>query len=430
MKIASVATSTGMLMSSKPDSAINASVLMEALRWLLTPFDGRAATRMSRAASTQRRATVAARTSDREAVMRDAFDADGRGRQAQVDAQRATMVLDGLPDSIVVSANGILVQANAAALRLTGVDDPSELRGRHVEDVFPGIALPGEPIACGSREATVRTGCKAAVPVELTIRSLPDCAVPSFVIIAKPLADEPPAAYTMLARHAVEFAKVGHEFRTPLNAVLGFGQLLQMQAGLGESQRKAVDGIVLGGRHLLRLVNDFVEIARSDAGQLEIDAGPVQLGECLKATVDMLRGVAGPSGPALALHMCEDVPTTVMADLMRLRQVLLNLLGNAMKFTPHGEVSLSVRSVARRGADVRLAFEVRDTGVGMTPQELDSIFRPFAQVGDARRRSEGSGLGLVISREIVRRMGGDIVVKSQPGQGTCFSFELDVPVID
>lgn len=132
----------------------------------------------------------------------------------------------------------------------------------------------------------------------------------------------------------------------------------------------------------------------------------------------------------MTFEACGDLPQSVMADEMRLRQVLLNLLGNAVKFTDRGAISLSVTVVYRHGTSVCLAFEVRDTGVGMTAQELDGIFRPFEQVGDSRCRMEGTGLGLVISRQIVQRMGGDIHGTSEPGRGTRFCFELEFPTLD
>lgn len=196
-----------------------------------------------------------------------AIDAAGGGRDSQGGERRASAVRDSLPDSIVVCEGGVVVQANAAAMRLTGVNPPSHVRRRRIEELFPGIAPRGQSMALGRREAIARTAAGGEIPVDLTISSLPSSHAPSFVIVAKPAetrsgAGTTPAetrtSHATLASHAVAIAKIGHEFRTPLNVVLGFGQLLQMRESLSVTQRQAVDGIVLGGNHSSVLVATFL----------------------------------------------------------------------------------------------------------------------------------------------------------------------------
>jgi len=215
-------------------------------------------------------------------------------------------------------------------------------------------------------------------------------------------------------------AQMSHELRTPLNAVLGFVQLLQGDAELTPRQRDSIDAIGYSGEHLLGLINDVLDSAKLEASKLQLFPQPVALEGLLHGIAAMISIRAADKGLDFACEVGEGVPAMLLADEQRLRQVLLNLLTNAVKFTDRGAVRLKL-SLAGRGS---LRFAVQDSGVGIEPGQLETIFQPFEQVGEAQRRFGGTGLGLAISRQLVRLMGSEIQVESQPGVGSLFWFEL------
>jgi signal transduction histidine kinase len=221
-------------------------------------------------------------------------------------------------------------------------------------------------------------------------------------------------------------ASMSHELRTPLNAVIGFADLLKRERGLSERQVRSLDLIEQGGHHLLALINDVLDLARIEAGRFDLYPEAEDLPGFLRVVTDVMRVRAEQKNLLFQLDVPPDLPSTVYIDEQRLRQVLLNLLGNAVKFTDAGGVSLRVRSSAAGEDRVRLSFEVRDTGIGIDAAQLPRLFLPFEQVSEARRRSAGTGLGLAISRQLVRSMGGDIEVDTTLGQGSTFRFEIEV----
>ena len=231
-----------------------------------------------------------------------------------------------------------------------------------------------------------------------------------------------------LARQRSQFlAHMSHELRTPLNAMMGFAQILQRDESLTERAAKAVRIIEESGQHLLRLINDVLDLARIDAGKLELVPVETHLAAFLQIVCDTIQVKADDKGLRFAFEPAADLPETACVDEKRLRQVLLNLLSNAVKFSDTGQVTLRVmRAMSPAGARiVRLHFEVTDEGIGMSDRELARAFQPFEQAADPRRREGGTGLGLAISRQLVHLMGGDIRVRSWVGQGSVFSFEID-----
>jgi len=239
------------------------------------------------------------------------------------------------------------------------------------------------------------------------------------------------------ARHAAEAANrakseflagMSHELRTPLNAVLGYAQLLTMDGGLSARQARGLDTIHKSGQHLLELINDILDLARIEAGRTELNPEPVKLSDFLQSVVNLMRVKADEKGLAFVFDARAGLPEAVLADERRLRQVLLNLLGNAIKFTDRGTITLRAAAEPKGPAQVLLRLDVEDTGVGMRPEELERIFEPFEQVGDMQRRSGGTGLGLAITRALVNDMGGQIRVNSEFGRGTRFRVELPLPL--
>jgi len=235
-----------------------------------------------------------------------------------------------------------------------------------------------------------------------------------------------------LARERSNFlAQMSHELRTPLNAIIGYAQLLRRERlSLNERQAAGLATIHESGQHLLTLINDILDLARVEAGKMDLHPAAVHLGAFLRVVVNIMRVKAEEKGLSFNYELADDLPEAVTIDETRLRQVLLNLLGNAVKFTDRGSVSLRVAAAAPGPHDddgtARLRFEVADSGIGMSAQHLGRLFQPFEQVGDAQRRAAGTGLGLAISRQLVRLMGGNIAVASEPHKGSTFSFELAV----
>jgi len=224
-------------------------------------------------------------------------------------------------------------------------------------------------------------------------------------------------------------ANMSHELRTPLNGILGFAQILQRAPDLN-SRRSDIDLIYQSGSHLLTLINDILDLSKIEARRLELYPRDFHLPSFLLGVAEMTRVRAAQKNIDFRFFYNPQLPEGVIADEKRLRQVLLNLLGNAIKFTDRGNVTFSVELVegaTQSSPNCLLRFQIEDSGVGMTPEQLEKIFLPFEQVGATSRRAEGTGLGLAISLQIVKMMGSKIEVKSTLGEGTTFWFEVNLP---
>jgi PAS domain S-box-containing protein len=235
-----------------------------------------------------------------------------------------------------------------------------------------------------------------------------------------------------LARQRSEFlAQMSHELRTPLNAIMGFAQILQRDKTLAERQARALKIIDESGHQLLTLIDDILDLARIDAAKVELYPSEVNFAVFMEIVCDTIQVKAEDKSLSFTYQVGPDLPSTIRVDEKRLRQILLNLLSNAVKFTDSGHITLRVMRVetamACGGNLARLRFEVEDEGIGMTETQMARLFQPFEQVAEAKRREGGTGLGLAISRQLIRLMGGDIEVRSQPGEGSVFSFEIEVP---
>jgi PAS domain S-box-containing protein len=226
-------------------------------------------------------------------------------------------------------------------------------------------------------------------------------------------------------RAKAEFlANMSHEIRTPLTAILGFSGLLSRRSDLPESAMTCVRTIVAGGEQLLGVVNQVLDFSRLDAGQLELDRQPVRLADFVSDTVDVLRGEAAAKGLALEVSVEAGSPAWVLLDAGRARQVLVNLIANAIKFTPAGGVKVRVSRLGEK----QLKIAVTDTGLGIVPALQDRLFKRFSQVdGSVNRGHGGAGLGLAICKGLVELMGGSIGVRSAQGCGSTFWFTLEAP---
>jgi len=232
-------------------------------------------------------------------------------------------------------------------------------------------------------------------------------------------------------RAKTEFlSRMSHELRTPLNGILGYAQLLRLRGALCVADRKSVQTVEMCGNHLLALINDILDLSRIEIGGFELHAEAVKLTPFLQTVADLFRLKAQQKKLQFVFLTEGSLPATVRADERRLLQVLFNLVGNAMKFTDQGEVRLTVTALASDSDEAHLKFEVRDSGVGIRPEDIATVFEPFKQVGEVSRRAEGTGLGLTITRALVQQMGGSIHVESELGRGSRFWFEIRLPLAE
>ena len=226
-------------------------------------------------------------------------------------------------------------------------------------------------------------------------------------------------------------ANMSHELRTPLNGILGYAQILQRSEPLTHKGRGGVDVIYQCGSHLLTLINDVLDLSKIEAGKLELHPTAFHLPSFIQGVAEICTIRAEEKAISFDLQIDSELPTGVCGDEKRLRQVLLNLLGNAVKFTEKGGVIFAVDVIKNLESSTqnlsRIRFRVQDTGPGMTPEQVKKIFLPFEQVGDVKKQSEGTGLGLAISQKIVALMQSEIAIDSRAGVGSIFSFEVELP---
>jgi PAS domain S-box-containing protein len=223
---------------------------------------------------------------------------------------------------------------------------------------------------------------------------------------------------------SVFLANMSHEIRTPMNAILGFSQLMRRDPEATPKQRQQIETISRSGEHLLTLINDILEMAKAEAGRTTLNPSAFDLHALLDDAGKMLRPRAEAKDLRLNVERHAQLPRFVVTDEGKLRQILLNLLSNAVKFTEKGVVTLRVGARGAAAQGLRITAEVEDTGPGIAPQELATLFRPFEQAQAGRAAGAGTGLGLAISREYARLMGGDITARSRPGQGSVFSLDI------
>ena len=220
-------------------------------------------------------------------------------------------------------------------------------------------------------------------------------------------------------------SNMSHELRTPLNGVLGYVQILQRDRTLGPKQKQSLNSISRCGEHLLNLINDVLDLSKIEAGRLEIATKPTDLSQLIDGVRDIVSPKAESKGLSFRVKISAEVPRGIVTDPIKLRQMLINLLGNSVKFTPEGAVSLRVSEVPK-GV---LTFEIEDTGIGIGEEKLADIFEPFKQA-EGGESEGGTGLGLAISRRIAEALGGSLTATSEFGEGSCFTLTIPLEETD
>jgi CheY-like chemotaxis protein/nitrogen-specific signal transduction histidine kinase len=225
-------------------------------------------------------------------------------------------------------------------------------------------------------------------------------------------------------------ANMSHEIRSPMTAILGFADVL-MDGATDQATIESAQIIKYSGEHLLALINDILDLSKIEAGKLTIDFQKCSPGQIATEVISLMKVSADAKGLPLRLEVRGDIPEKIVTDPIRLRQILVNLIGNSIKFTEGGSIQVVMRLDSTSASDGKLTFDVIDTGIGMSEEQMGLLFRPFTQVdGSASRRFGGTGLGLAISRRMAEMLGGDITVRSSPGRGSTFSLSIGIGHLD
>lgn len=368
--------------------------------------------------------------------------------QAQAEQHKTQSIMDSVVDAIIViDDQGIVLEANRAVFSVLGYET-EELVGRNISLIVPEphhsahdgylqrYLKEGDPRVIGfTRHVQAVKKSGELIPIDLAVTEILQEGARCFTGVIRDVSEREAAQRQIeQARdQALESAKLkseflanmSHEIRTPMNGVIGMTGLL-LDTPLTEEQKELTQTVKASSESLLSIINDILDFSKIEAGKLEVSEDPVELVPLLDGIMDMVASSAQVKSLELAYFIEPKLPKVIKTDAVRLRQVLLNLLGNAIKFTQQGQVYLEV---AASGESLR--FDVVDTGIGISPEGQAKLFGAFSQVdGSSTRGFGGTGLGLAISKQLVSLMGGEITVASRVGEGSTFSFTLPCRVLD
>ncbi len=335
---------------------------------------------------------------------------------------QARLVHNSLQTSRILDESGQVVAAHDVKLPAPRVTRAAPLydSARHIGDIRVSLSL--RQLLPGAAAAAM-LGLLLGAIVYLTLKTLPLAALHRAL---KRIEAERDRAETANRARAAFLATMSHEIRTPMNGVIGMTSLL-LNTPMEEKQRDYVETIRMSGETLLTIINDILDFSKIESGKMQMESRPFELAMCVEDALSLVATHAAKKSLDLVYLVHSGVPSHVIGDVTRLRQVLVNLIDNAIKFTERGEVFIEVSSAS----DARpnsLRFEIRDTGIGIEPETLKTLFRPFTQADSSTtRRYGGTGLGLAICARLVDLMGGRITVDSTPGKGSRFIFTIVAP---
>ena len=353
----------------------------------------------------------------------------------QEQANHLRIVFEGAVDAIVVTDSDFIIEsANPAAERIFATT-ADRLIGRSLVEVIPSL---GEAAArsgagsCADMDGLRHTG--EVVPLSVSLSAFTMGHQPKLSAILHDISEHRNAERALIAaREAAEeanrtkssfLANMSHEIRTPMNAVIGMTRLA-LETKLTAKQRNYLEKAMGSAQGLLTIINDILDLSKIEADKMVLENIPFHLDHILGELADLTTIRAREKDLELLFDVAPDLPETLTGDPVRLRQVLLNLIGNAVKFTDHGEIVVSATKIAESADGFHCRFSVRDSGVGMTEAEQERLFQSFSQAdASTTRKYGGTGLGLAISKRLVAMMGGEIGVESQPGKGSTFWFTL------
>ncbi|MHB1349558.1 MAG: PAS domain S-box protein [Desulfobulbus sp.] len=362
---------------------------------------------------------------------------------------RLRSIMDGVTDSLItVSEEGVVESCNPATETMFGYS-AEELIGKKVQLLLPEQyhrraerffrELSRSKSSSIGRRLTLRGRRKggATFPLSLSLGTARLAGHTLFAATIRDISDikenqralrEAKANAEMANAAKSDFlARMSHEIRTPMNAIIGMGNLIRMSS-LDPQQVHYVENISSASKSLLKIINDILDFSKIEAGRLSLEAIEFRLDDIFSNMKNVIGLPAYDKGIELLFHLDEAVPPVLVGDPLRLEQVLTNLANNAVKFTCEGEVTIQARVEGLTGNEAIIGFSVKDTGIGMDPAQVDSLFNPFTQAdGSITRQYGGTGLGLTICKRLVEMMGGRICVESEVGKGSTFSFMLTLP---
>ncbi|WP_426451981.1 PAS domain S-box protein [Paenibacillus sp. S-38] len=358
-------------------------------------------------------------------------------QRLQESVERYTSLKKYNHDAIIsFGLDGHIINANRVAEKLTGYCIETELIGMKISHLI-GEESVSHILKNALHDDTVEQDINTLVTKGGEIVEVLTSIAPIFVnktnigfyLICKDISEQKQLVLAKETAEATNKAKseflamMSHEIRTPMNGVVGMTEILLETTDLTQEQQGYVEIIRKSGETLLNIINDILDLSKIEAGRSELHEETFELRKSIKDSLSVVSSKAEDKNLELSYTINHDVPDYIYGDVERLKQVLLNLLGNAVKFTPKGSISVKVKRVKEEPS--RLAFTITDTGIGIDPERLDEIFEPFAQIDSfMTRRHEGTGLGLAISRKIVEMMGGEIYAESDGKTGSSFTFTM------
>jgi PAS domain S-box-containing protein len=370
-----------------------------------------------------------------------------RRAEAELRASKAfnESIIDSSPDCIkVLDTEGRLTYMSPGGLRQMGVEDIAPYLNQSYEEFWGPSDLAAVRAALAAAKAGGRGNFQGYSPTaagvpkwwDVSVTPIRDALgqVNSLLAVSRDITQrQREEAELLKAKEQAEaanlaksqfLANMSHEIRTPMNAIMGMTDLA-LETDTDPQRREYLHIVKASSAHLLSLLNDILDLSKIEAGKVELERAPFRLRASFEETINIQKQRARDKGLELIYHMRQEVPDALVGDMGRLRQVLLNLISNAIKFTEAGEILVQVGLVDRTGQEATVQMAVTDHGIGIEPEKLTQIFDPFSQAdASTTRKYGGTGLGLSISRQLVEMMGGRIVVDSEPGQGSTFTFTV------